>query len=339
MSQDFLRYPCLVAILAFGFFSVAQARAATELEQRAAIAASVQKSFLAGDFDRLELMSRKYRRDRSRTSSGLWNLSLFYAGLNEAIDNQTKGREREAAFNALEDKTKKWALEFPDSPTGHLAHSLALIRRAWSHRGGGYASTVKPESWAPFKRYIAMARANLENFKSVASVDPKWYETMMNIATAENWDRSEFDALLNEALEKEPQFYQAYFSALEYLLPKWHGNMQEIEDFAQDAVARTREQEGLGMYARIYWYASQSQFKNDIINNSLVEWSQMKGGFEDVISRYPDAWNLNNYARFACLARDKPKTIELFKRIESSVIAEAWVPLSLKQECAQWAFR
>jgi hypothetical protein len=145
--------------------------------------------------------------------------------------------------------------------------------------------------------------------------------------------------LLNAALEREPLFYQTYFSALQYLLPKWHGDIQEIEDFAQDAVARTRNQEGFGMYARIYWFASQTQFKNDIFNNSLVEWSQMKEGFEDVISRYPDAWNLNNYARFACLAGDKPKTMELLRRIESSVIAEAWVPLLMKGRCAHWAFQ
>jgi hypothetical protein len=334
-----LKHSSLAAILAFGLLVLDQATAATELGQRAAISASVQESFRAGDFDRLESMSRKYRTEKSRTSSGLWNLSLFYAGLDDAMDKETKGLKREAAFNALEEKTRKWAQEFPDSPTGHLAHSLALIKHAWFYRGGGYASSVSPESWAPFKQYIDKSRSHLEKFKTVASVDPRWYETMMIIAKAQSWERSKFDALLNEALRREPLFYQTYFSALEYLLPKWYGNIQEIEDFAQNAVSRTKKQEGLAMYARIYWYASQTQFQNDIINNSLVEWPQMKRGFEDIIGRYPDAWNLNNYARFACLARDKPKTIELLKRIESAVLAEAWTPPYLKQECAQWAAR
>ena len=67
---------------------------------------------------------------------------------------------------------------------------------------------------------------------------------MLLIARAGNWDRGEFNALLNEALEREPLFYQTYFGALEYLLPKWHGNIQEIEDFAQDAAERTRKREG-----------------------------------------------------------------------------------------------
>lgn len=328
-----------VSALAFALILIGQARAATELEQRAAIKASVEQSFLADDFGQLESMAMAYRTEKSRTSSGLWNLALFYTSLDEVIKNQTKGDDRDAMFEAVEAKIQKWTHEFPDSPTGHIAQSWALIERAWAHRGGGYASIVKPESWAPFKHHIAMARANLEEFKSVASVDPKWYGTMILIARAENWDRNEFDALLNEALDREPLFYQTYFSALEYLLPKWHGNMEEIENFAQNAVARTKEQEGLGLYAQIYWYASRSQYKDDIFNNTLVEWSQMKDGFEDVISRYPDAWNLNNYARFACLAGDKPKTIELLKRIESSVVAEAWTTPLLKNRCATWASR
>ena len=327
----------LVSVLAVALVLGQEATAATELEQRAAITASVQESFLANDFDQLESMSSQYRTEKSRTSGGLWSLSRFYSALDETIEKQSNGEDRDAQFEALDERIQKWTDKFPDSPTGHIARSQALIERAWAHRGGGYASTVKPESWAPFKHYIAMARANLEHFKSVASVDPRWYEAMILIARAENWDRSEFDALLNEALEREPLFYQTYFSALEYLLPKWHGNMEEIEDFAQDAVEKTREQEGLAIYARIYWYASQSQYKDDIFNNTLVEWSQMKDGFEDIISRYPDAWNLNNYARFACLAGDKPKTIELLKRVESSVVAEAWATPLLKDRCAFWA--
>jgi hypothetical protein len=325
--------------LACAFIPVESAKATTELEQRAAISASVEEKFQANDFAQLENMSRQFRTEKSRTASGLWNLSLFYASLDGAIKNQSQGEDRDASFEAIEGRIREWASKFPESPTAHIAHSQVLIERAWAHRGSGYARSVKPEAWAPFEHYIAMAKANLEKFKSVASVDPKWYEVMMLIARAENWARSEFDALLNAALEREPLFYQTYFSALQYLLPKWHGDIQEIEDFAQDAVARTRNQEGFGMYARIYWFASQTQFKNDIFNNSLVEWSQMKEGFEDVISRYPDAWNLNNYARFACLAGDKPKTMELLRRIESSVIAEAWVPLLMKGRCAHWAFQ
>jgi hypothetical protein len=303
------------------------------------ISAAVQNAFLQEDFSQLEEVSRVYRTEKNRTSSGLWKLTLFYGGIGSAIMTQTRGKETEAGFRELEEKIARWTQKYPASPSAHIALSMALINHGWAYRGDGYASTVKPEAWAPFRKYIAMARQNLERHKAVAAADPRWYETMLTVARAENWDRGQFDSLLNEALGREPLFYQTYFLALEYLLPKWHGGTQEIEAFAQDATRRTSKQEGRGMYARIYWFAAQTQFRNAIFTDSLATWSRMKDGFEDVVARYPDAWNLNNYAKFACLAQDKPKTRELLKRADFSIVPEAWDPPSLRAECFEWAFR
>ena len=316
-----------------------QLQAADELEQRAQIIAYTQQLFLGEEFQKLEAISRDYRTTKSRTSSGLWKLSLFYAGIGSSIAARTKGVEREAAFNEFERRTMKWANQYPDSPTAHIAHSMVLIKHAWAYRGGGYANTVKPDAWAPFFRYIALARENLEKYKSVAADDPRWYETMLTVARSEGWNREQFDNLLNEALTREPLFYQTYFLALEYLLPKWHGDAREIEAFAQDAVRRTSAYEGRGIYARIYWFASQTEFDNDLFTSSLAVWPLMKDGFDDVVASYPDAWNLNNYAKFACLARDKPKTRELLRRIESTIVHEAWRPASLLKECRDWSSR
>lgn len=49
----------------------------------------------------------------------------------------------------------------------------------------------------------------------------------------------------------------------------------------------------------------------------------METGFDDVVRAYPDYWNLNNYAKFACLADDKPKTKELTTRISGHVVDDA----------------
>jgi hypothetical protein len=136
---------------------------------------------------------------------------------------------------------------------------------------------------------------------------------------------------------REPLYYQTYFEALEHFLPKWHGDAEAIERFARAAVERTATQEGRGMYARIYWYASQTEYGNDLFNKSLAVWRQMRDGFDDVIARYPDPWNLNNYARFACLAGDKSKTRELLARIGPSVVHQAWAPEPLRQHCAKWS--
>jgi len=334
-----MRPICITMLLLGSLVLSNQSFATSEMEDRALISGAAQKAFLGGDFSQLEDASRSYRTTKSRTASGLWKLTLFYHGIASGIEVQAGAHEREAAFRQLEDKTMKWAQLYPDSPSAYIAQSIVHIAHAWAYRGNGYAATVKPDAWVPFQKYISLARQNLEAHKSVAAADPRWYETMLTVARAEGWERNEFDSLLNEALDREPAYYQTYFLALDYLLPKWHGGTREIEEFAREAVRRTSKQEGRGMYARIYWYASQTQFQNELFSKSFAEWPRMKGGFEDVIARYPDAWNLNNYAKFACLAHDKPKVRELMKRIESAIVIDAWQPQSMLQQCSDWVLR
>ncbi len=313
------------------------AQAASEMEERAAIITSAKLAFRQGDFAQLEDMSRTYRTTKSRTPSGTWKLSMFYAGIGAAISTQVSPSGREAVFSDLENRAMTWAKRFPDSPSAHIMLSEIYIKHAWAYRGNEYADAVKPEAWVSFRKYISLAKQNLEAHKSVAAVDPAWYTTMISVARNESWERDKFDKLLSEALDHEPLFYATYFSALEYLLPKWHGGIKEIDVFAQNAVQRTSKEEGKSMYARIYWYASQSEFGNELFTESKARWPQMKGSFDDVIAQYPDAWNLNNYAKFACLAGDKPKAGELLKRIRPNIVIEAWEPQSLLQGCAKWA--
>jgi hypothetical protein len=314
--------------------------AASEMEERAAIRNATRDAFLREDFSRLEEAARNYRSMKSRTPSGVWKLTVFHSGIHEAIGPRAKSQAPEAALRELAGITTKWANLHPDSPSAHIAHSSVLITVAWAYRGDGYASNVKPESWEPFRKYIAMARANLEKHKSVAAVDPRWYQVMLVVARAQGWNRDEFDRLLDEALVREPLYYETYFRALEYLLPKWHGGTRDMEEFARKAVEKTSKQEGQGMYARIYWYASQAEFRNQLFSDSKVVWPLMKSGFEDVIARYPDAWNLNNYAKFACLAGDKLKARELLERTKLSVMSEAWQSREapeMRERCASWA--
>jgi hypothetical protein len=311
----------------------ASAASLSEQEERATMSREVIAAFYRGNVEALEAMSQAYRSEKSRTSSGLWRLTVFYASIGRAI--RDKAKEGEHGFKFLESRIDAWAVRYPTSPVPSMALSSVHLERAWSIRGTGYASTVKPEAWKPFAESVERARTVLEQSKSIASIDPHWYGVMLEVAALQGWERDRFDKLLNEALEREPVFYQTYFTALEYLLPKWHGNLGQIEMFAREAVKRTSKSEGQGMYARIYWYASESQFGSELFQSSAAQWPKMKSGFDDVIARYPDSWNLNNYAKFSCLARDKAKTTALLKRVGASIEPMAWPPGLLKT-CVDW---
>ena len=91
------------------------------------------------------------------------------------------------------------------------------------------------------------------------------------------------------------------------------------------------------MYARIYWYASQTQYGTRLFTDSLVDWPKMKRGIDDTLSKYPDNWNINNFAKFSCMSGDKVKTAELIKRLDTPPIQYVWGSMNYFLSCKTWA--
>lgn len=315
------------AIVAIGCASHGIA-SGNELAERAKIQFDVATMVRGERFAELEETAARYRTSRSRTSSGLWHLTLFYAGVKSAFDaDRTEG------------PAQKWLAAFPGSSTAQLARAKALISMAWGARGGGYAGTVERKNWVVFDEHMERARVHLEAQKSIASRDPHWYELMSQIAYAQQWPEARFAAISSEGLTREPLFYQTYFAAIDYHAPKWGGSAAAIERFARDAVQRTKATEGFGMYARIYWYASQTQYGDRLFGESIVDWDTMKRGIDDVLKAYPDSWNTNNFARFACLSGDKAKAAQLIGRMPEGPMPSVWRPLTMFQHCKELAQR
>jgi hypothetical protein len=307
---------------------------ADELEDRRTIADETVTLLKSEDFAKLEELADIYRRTQSRTSSGLWKLTLFYSGLSMGCHDE---KPDSPAWVTIEQRMGKWVQQYPDSPTSHLAYAKMLINHAWSYRGCGYADEVKEENWKPFYDYVGQARSYLEAHKAVAAKDPRWYELMADVALAQGWSDRQFSGMIEEGLEKSPGFYELYFSAIDFYTPKWGSSSRKIEKFARQSVERAREAEGEGLYARIYWYASQTQYDERLFWESRVDWPEMKKGIDDVLAHYPDQWNINNFARFACMAQDQAKTKELMDRIEGEPLWEAWRRVDNFDQCKAFA--
>jgi hypothetical protein len=305
-----------------------------ELAVREAIGREAAVLFRAGRFAELDAQAAEFRASKARTPSGLWKLTNFYSGLARSFDSR---RREELYWQQLEFESRKWIKASPKSPTAHLVHASILINRGWSYRGNGYAQSVDPKDWPPFYEHVGRARRHLEEQKGVAAVDPRWYEQMAWIAVYQNWKADAFDALIDEGLRREPLFYQTYFAAMTYYSPKWGGSAREIEQFASKAVERTRASEGMGMYARIYWYASQQSYGERLFTDTQVVWPKMKLGIDDVLARYPDPWNLNNFAKFACLVGDREKARLLVARIGNTPVLAAWRDAGDFERCRNWA--
>lgn len=307
---------------------------AGELEIREKVKNEICKMYLHEQFDELTRISQKYLETEERSPSGLWMLTLFNAGIGKATNTDIKN---DAYWDGLEEKALRWVSFYPQSPSGYIAYANILRSRAWMYRGGGWARDVKEENWKPFYECLAKARRYLKKHYHVSSKDPRWYETMIVIAMGEGWEKEAFESCFNEAVEKFPYYYQIYFAATDYLLPKWHGSKEDVEKFAIRAVDLTKSKEKSSMYARIYWYSSQSNYGKKLFTDSSVIWSRMSKSIDDVLLIYPDQWNINNFAYFACLARDKEKAKSLIKKIEGAPILQVWQDLKRYNYYKLWA--
>jgi hypothetical protein len=305
---------------------------ANEIDVRNDLAIKVFNALNTDNFSDLDAMANEFRSAKGRTPSGLWKLSFFYLSIGQILTPAEGAGEQ--PWLAAENKIKRWIAQSPNSPAAHIVYGKLLRMHAWHIRGGGYANQVAKAKWPGFEKYEHLALEYLESHKNIASADPEWYATMLAITTDAGLERAKFDSIYEEALNKESAYYETYFWALRYLLPIWHGDSKQMEVFIDNAVKRSYKTEGSSMYARMYWSASQVLGDN-IFEKSNAKWPKMKAAFDDMVKRYPDSWNINNYAKFACLAGDKQTTHLLIKKMKGDVIDDAWPSVEFYNACRQ----
>jgi len=310
----------------------------SELEARASIEKMAEETYRSGQLEELDKRMAQFVHDSTRTSSGLWVSGIYYSAVETAVERPRP--QTDEAWDALERQTLAWAQRRPASAVARLVHAGVIVDRAWQVRGGGYASTVPDSAWAPFHEGLRRAEAYLQQEKAIAGTVPEYFLSLLTIAKGLGKPRSDIDALLEECDRAHPAYYPAYFAVLDYLLPKWHGDAREIELFARAAVLRTRQSEGDSMYARIYWYAAQADFEDSLFWASNAQWELMKDGFDDVVARYPDQWNYQNYAHFACEAGDTRTLAGLLSRhVSPPIFGAAWSGQVGFEDCERLAGR
>jgi hypothetical protein len=302
-----------------------------ETQSRDAIDGAIAQLFRKGDFANLEHVAKEFRMQDLRTPSGLSKLNAYYFAFEKILFLRA---EDDANGPQIEALVREWLKQYPNSTSAHLAYAQMLMRHAWGIRGFGYVDTVKKYDLMVFADYVEKARQYLNDHAAFRDNDPRWDLMLLEIAKLQNVSDEEYSKLSLAALDRNPDFYQLYFYIVERYLPKWGGNVEQIEKFAQLAVERTKVIEGYAVYARIYWYVSQKQFDLNLFSRSSVMWNEMKLGIDDVLKTYPDKWNIYNFAMFSCFAADKTKAGELINRIAGEKIPRDW-PYAVSYERCQ----
>jgi hypothetical protein len=261
------------------------------------LGATIYFSVQNGKFEETRNIISEALATKKRLTDGQWVVARLFDGYAEWLSTEKQWDEQLSML-------QKWQAVDPKGPELALVEARYWLSYAWYARGGGFAGTVPERAWALMRERAAKARAVLDESKPYASGNPVWYSLMIAIANLESRPRTELVAIFNEGVDKEPLFEASYVALANAMVPKWGGQLADYHVFVKASVARTKADEGDTMYARLYWVLAGSE-ANRPFKELGIRWPDMKAGFDDLMTRHPDSqWNLQNYARFACLADD-----------------------------------
>jgi hypothetical protein len=322
---------CGVAL--FALFAVSSYGGETEI--RAAIKAEVTEAFAKRDFASIEARYAKALSTSERTPSGWMVASLIRRAVVPDAPSNPQDPGNDKHWDAVDRSIAIWARQFPESSLPAIAQSRSFQEHAWSWRGTGYGRTVTAEGWKKVHDYTQRSLDALMAREAQGRRDPYWYVEMINLARLQGWPADRFLALVQQATQAFPLSEPIYLSASFSTVPRWGGSLEAVAQFADYAVRQTRKSSGESMYALIYWYVADmldTEFSSPEIN-----WRRVRIGFDDLVKRYPDPWNMNHYAKFACQAHDYATAARVLARIGDNIDQETWGERANYIRCKQLA--
>ncbi|MBX7229188.1 MAG: hypothetical protein K1X48_06250 [Burkholderiaceae bacterium] len=272
------------------------------------------------EFDKIEKDFQAWCSSTERFPDGQWKLIAFEYSFNLMFKTWKKWDDDRKRF-------EEWKVKNPTSAASALIEAIFWRTYAWNARGGGYASTVSKEGWELFRERMEKAKTVLTNSKNQAKSCPLWYSLMLDTLRDSGSPLVELETLYKEAAALFPEYHPIHFSMGSALSPRWGGNLERFDKFAREVVKITKQAEGYGLYARLYWTEDGPapytiQFPK---GSKTPEWELMKSGFEDLMKRYPEStWNMNKFASFACRANDKATYLKLRQQLGTIIDSQLW---------------
>jgi len=289
-----------------------------------------QRTLNEGDFEKLERMNSEFLAGPMRTTDGRWMTQAIQDGFDAWATRWSEPQ----ILKTLAD----WKEKVPSSRLRPVAEAVAWQRLAWKERGGGYAASVTPEGGDLFKERLRKAAAVLNASAATGKESPIWYWVALIVAGSSGRPATQFDALFNEAASRFPTYLPLYLTRVNYLLPQWGGDYDQVDEFVERAVKRTQATEGRSFYALIYRDLVSKHVGDDFFAETRVTWPGMRDSFEDLTKRYPGITNFLSYAAFACLARDRETTARLLSGISPDYDLAGFAGNVTSFGCRRFAF-
>ena len=289
---------------------------------------TVNSSLQEREFAKVERMYDEFLATKPHSADG----KLLMGGFLEGLDGVFRSYDEAASKQLLED----WEKKLPNSKVLPLAKPIMLQRQAWKIRGGNYAGQVPGESMRLFAQKLEAAWKVLGETQDAGRDSPLWYWAALVVAGSSGAPPDRMDAIFTEAVKRFPDFLPIYYTRMNYLLPQWGGSFEEVDNFIRESVVRTERDYGSAFYVWLYLDVVRKN-RGDPFQQTELSWPRMRKGFEDMIARYPDPFNKNVFATFACRARDKETTARLLAELGPSAQLGAWSEGYTTESCRAFA--
>lgn len=285
---------------------------------RQGISSATWSALERGDVVALERFYREYK--GKRTPSGTWKQYWYFEEF-----RKYGGRSRDKAhWDAKHALATAWRTKYPRSAAARILDHYLYISEAWSTRGNGSYANIPAEDIRSVDDQMRKAGLILSADRTERRMEPEpEYQRIPILQAPLTSEIHNLDLKLNSLLDKAPDYHPGFFDAAALRQVKWGGGTDGIERVARKAASGTGK-DARAMYARVYWYADQVVYSGKIFERSPVVWADMKTSFDALVKTYPDPWNLNAFADFACRKGDLDTAGALLKRLGDKVYFGAW---------------
>jgi hypothetical protein len=120
--------------------------------------------------------------------------------------------------------------------TGCRARGSSFIRWAWQERGGGFADTVTDQGWEHFRKWLSLAREELERALKVNPLGWEAHVDLIEVGMGLELPHEFLDEHFRAAIKLCPQSYGAYQNMFQSLMPRWGGEPKVFLAFARDCI-------------------------------------------------------------------------------------------------------
>lgn len=293
----------------------------------------VREMLFKGEFEKLDSIVAKLIQEESRNDEGTWQLGLFHSYLIDSWSGRS-AENKQKLITAVE----KWIAQNPKSQTPVAVLAGIYCMMGWDARGTGTANTVTAEGWKALNDYLNKGLALLDKADDRELKDPEFYIKKMVIGIGLGKDKIWMQDAMNKGLAIKNNYHELYKQMAEYLLPKWYGSSKEVRAFAESTIQPELKDRSHLLYIFIVKGIWGCESDTGFMELGF-DYKNMKQGFEQLLSVYPDAIrNANRFCVVACINKDKETARKLFQKIGDDIMLEVWKnDKEYLNQCKAWA--